>query len=60
MARLHRVNGSTRLGRLGRFAGTLLVAMLLTVATVAVVVETEWFKNWLRLKLCRARQRARR
>jgi len=25
--------------------------MLLTVATVAVVVETEWFKNWLRVKL---------
>src|SRR5688572_24029024 len=42
MARLHRI---------ARFAGTLLVALLIVVATVAVVVETEWFKNWLRVKL---------
>ena len=25
--------------------------VLLAVATVAVVVETDWFKNWLRLRL---------
>ena len=43
-----RLNRRSRLGRIGRFAGTLLVALLLTVATLFVVVETEWFKNWLR------------
>jgi autotransporter translocation and assembly factor TamB len=54
MARSNPVNHSRhsrRFGRLGRIAGTLLVALLIAVATIAVVVETEWFKNWLRIKL---------
>src|SRR6185503_11936160 len=40
-----------RLRRLGRLTGTLFVALLLTVAAVGVISESEWFKNWLRLKL---------
>src|ERR1044072_2108283 len=42
-----------RLRRLLRFTAYFLTIVVLSVAAGAVVIETDWFKNWLRLKLVR-------